>query len=226
MDEQKKKFMRYVAKDSDRKVGELSECWLWDGSKHRDGYGWFQTNYAKETGCRYAHQMSYHLFKDSTYRPSRETPLRHLCESSEVGAHRSCVNPDHLTVGTIQQNMADRDANLGSYQLKGEDVGTAKFSLEQCRVIQQKHLEGREYKDIAVELGVNRRTIERICTGQTYGLPDCRIILAQKKVERDKKVLELIAAGHSYSEIKRQTGLSPGFISSLKSKQPKPAEAT
>lgn len=226
MEERKKKFLRCVERTSGRHVRDLSECWLWDGTKHRDGYGWTQTNYSKESGCIYAHQLSYHLFKDSTYRPSREKPLRHLCEAQDNHGHRACVNPEHLVVGTIVENIADRDENLGKYQLKGEDVGTAKFSLEEARKVQQKHLDGKEYKDIAAEYSVSRRTIERICTGAHYGLPDCRPLLVAKREEKNKNILALIAEGNSYSQITRVTGASAGYISTLRKKAPNQTSET
>lgn len=221
MEVEKRKFLVKVNQSSGRKVGELNECWLWEGSKHRDGYGWFQTNYAKTSGCIYAHQMAYHLYKDQTYRPSREMPVRHLCENSEVGSHRCCVNPDHLTLGTIQENMADRQTNLGNYQLKGADVGTAKFTLEQARAIQAAHLSGKMYKELAEEFSVNRRTIERICVGEHYGLPDCRPVLKKQREERDAKILEMLASGKSPKEIKEELKVSTSHISMVRN-APKP----
>lgn len=213
MEVEKRKFLVKVNQQSGRKVGDLSECWLWEGNKDASGYGRIQTNAAKKAGSGYAHQLAYNLFKDPTYVASREKPVRHLCENSEIGSHRCCVNPDHLTLGTILENMADRQTNLGNYQLKGEHVGTAKFTLEQAKAIQAAHLSGKMYKDLAEEFKVNRRTIERICVGEHYGLPDCRPALKKQKEGRDAKILEMLAAGNSPKQIKETLGVSAAHIS-------------
>jgi len=166
-----KKFLVRVNKDSGRNIKELSECWLWEGSPHSSGYGNYQSNYAKNKGITYAHQASYHFFKDNLYKPTRENPCSHLCESSDVGVHRLCVNPDHLVLKSITENVADRDANHGSYQrLKtgGVNNGNAKFNEEQLQQIKFLRESGMFYKDIAEQFGCHKKTIERIFTGQHY----------------------------------------------------------
>ena len=212
-------FLSKTNKSSGRQIGTLSECWFFLGKTKTNGYCHYQKNTVKQLGITYAHQASYYLFKDQSYRPSRETPLRHLCEGGEAGSHRCCVNPDHLVIGSIQENIADRDNNRGKYQLKGEDVGTSKFTLEQCKAIQKRYIDGEEYAEIASALGVNRRTIERICIGKTYGLPDCRITLAKMKEELDNKIKQLLSEGKSYSEISKQVGKSASYISGVKNKK-------
>lgn len=112
--------------------------------------------------------------------------------------------------------MADRQTNLGNYQLKGAEVGTAKFTLEQARAVQASHLSGKMYKELAEEFGVNRRTIERICIGEHYGLPDCRPALKKQKEERDAKILEMLASGKSPKQIKEALKVSLSHISVVK----------
>lgn len=216
MEEAKKDFERKINKGSGRKIGTLSECWFFTTKpSKRDGYCNYKTDFAKHHGIIYAHQAAYFFFKDQTYKPNRATPIRHLCEGGKVGSHRTCCNPDHLELGTIAQNMADRDANLGAYQSKGENVPTAKFSKEQAEQIQARYLAGEEYAQIATTLNVNRRTIERICIGQTYGLPDCRIILANRKGALDKSILELVSLGKSYKDISKEVSRSQSYISGV-----------
>lgn len=168
MELEKLKFLSKVNKSSGRKIGTLSECWLWTGKHRPDGYSQYQTKYAKEKGVMYAHQASYHLFKDNEFKPSSEYPVCHLCESKDVGSHRSCVNPDHLVIKTQGENMKDRDDNLGHYQYKGAEHPSSKFTKEQIEEIKALRGTGVFYKDIAEKYGVNRRTIERICLDKTY----------------------------------------------------------
>ena len=165
------KFEAKINKNSGRKVKELSECWLWKGSPHSSGYGNYQTNYAKDKNIVYAHQASYHIFKDNTYKPKRENPCSHLCESSDIGVHRLCVNPEHLILKSIAENVADRDTNHGSYQsikTSGTKNGNAKFNQEQLAEIKEMRAKGMFYKDIAKKFECHHRTIERIFTGQHY----------------------------------------------------------
>lgn len=172
MELEKLKFLTRVNKTSGRKINDLSECWFWTGKAHSAGYGMYQTDYAKEKGVRYAHQASYHLLKDATYKPSREHPCSHRCEGGEVGSHRMCVNPDHLYIAlSIKENIADRQANHGNYQrikTGGAKSGSAKFSDKQIEEIIALRSTGVFYKDIAVRYNVNRRTVERICLNKTY----------------------------------------------------------
>jgi hypothetical protein len=82
------RFMHYV------KI--TSSCWFWIGTKNRRGYGkmCFQGNTTTP-----AHRVSYQLFKGKI-----EGNLL-VCHTCDVP---SCVNPDHLWLGTTQDNKKDQ----------------------------------------------------------------------------------------------------------------------
>jgi len=67
-------------------------CWLWIGGLQNGGYGAFYFN----TGMFAAHRVGYEIYKDKI--PDGLT-LDHKCRV------RSCVNPDHLEVVTLKENI-------------------------------------------------------------------------------------------------------------------------
>lgn len=83
----KDRFMSKVRKDP-------GGCWTWIAVRTRRGYGKFYM------GGRMiaAHRVSYGLFNGQL---SPRTVVMHSCDNP------SCVNPDHLSVGSFAENATD-----------------------------------------------------------------------------------------------------------------------
>jgi len=96
----------------------MSGCFLWTASVNNSGYGWIGVN-GKTVG---AHRLSYELFIGSV--PDGLCVL-HKCDV------RSCVNPDHLFLGTYKDNRADMIAKGRAPDMKGVNGGGAKLTEEQ-----------------------------------------------------------------------------------------------
>jgi hypothetical protein len=118
-------------------------CWIWTSFELRDGYGGF--------GVRgrpvLAHRFSWKLHKGEI--PNGQCVLHH-CDVP------LCVNPDHLFLGTQQDNIRDKVAK--HRQATGERHGMAK--LTDVQVAEILGMKGQEKaKTVAARYGV---TPERI----------------------------------------------------------------
>lgn len=75
-------------------------CWLWTGLKERSGYGQFYL-FTEYNGIKvrvYAHRIA--LLLKLGFLPGH-LEVMHSCDNP------SCVNPDHLSLGTHADNMRD-----------------------------------------------------------------------------------------------------------------------
>lgn len=122
-------------------------CWKWQSRVRPDGYGtfWFKGKTEK------AHVVSYQLFVEAI---PKGFCVLHKCDV------RDCVNPAHLSVGTVADNIHDMDA-------KGRRGSRAKLTLAQSQDIQQLLESGMSQQNIAEMYGVTQTAISRVKLGRT-----------------------------------------------------------
>lgn len=88
-----------ISKDSQRfwkHVRKTQSCWIWGSEKDEKGYGRFIIRLYKTKVRVSAHRASYELAHGSI---PKGLTIDHLCSNT------SCVNPEHLEVVTMKENI-------------------------------------------------------------------------------------------------------------------------
>jgi hypothetical protein len=90
----------------------VDECWMWLGALNNDGYGGFRIGSLMDK----AHRVSFRIYKG-------EIPVGmqvlHSCDRP------GCVNPNHLSVGTILRNQHEawaRGLKKNAHRVSPHDV--------------------------------------------------------------------------------------------------------
>ena len=131
-----------------RRFKPLDEgCWLWRGGVNPDGYGTF-TIEGKHIG---AHRAAYE------YHCGPIPDGTHVCHTCD---NPSCVNPDHLFVGTVADNMADMRRKRRSRP--GENHPQAKLKWVNVQEIREESQNGVPQSHLASFYGVSQPTISAI----------------------------------------------------------------
>ncbi len=126
-------------------------CWEWTKGG-RAGYGLFYWK-GKSEG---AHRVSYQAYHGEEIPPGMV--VRHKCDNP------CCINPNHLLIGTVADNVADREARRRR-NVRGEQIGTSKLTSADIVEIRASGLKGIE---LAEKFAVSGAHISRIRKGQTW----------------------------------------------------------
>ncbi len=143
----KKKSFEYLFR---KHVGDKDEngCMLWTGGTTPGGYGVMMTRTPNRKGLpahRVAWQFAYGEIPEGMQ-------VCHHCDRP------ACVNPEHLFLGTTQDNTADRD--FKGRQARGVKHGRAKLTEEDVRTIRNRYvLEDITYKKLGAEYGIDATVI-------------------------------------------------------------------
>lgn len=127
-------------------------CWEWTGGYTQKGYGRTNTSILGKKRRWYAHRLAYTLIKGPI---PQGMQVMHSCDNPK------CINPEHLSVGTNQDNVNDMIAK--GRQCRGEAHKSTKLTDEQVRRILA---DPRRQEDIAQEYGVSQPLISRLKRGK------------------------------------------------------------
>jgi len=137
-----KRFMEFVS------INSVSGCWEWNGVT-RQGYGRFH----KDGKMRTAHRVSYEIHIGS----AMDLLVLHKCDNA------SCVNPDHLFLGTQRDNVLDMVSKNRHKSLKGSKNPNAKLDEAKARKIRDFYADGgTSYAKLAREFNVSPKLIELV----------------------------------------------------------------
>lgn len=150
--EPEQRFWRFVKK--------TDNCWIWTGHKDRAGYGTFGV--PKGRMLR-AHRYSWKIAHGEI--PDSQILVMHKCDNP------SCVNPEHLFLGSQKDNSADKVSK--NRQAKGSHQGLSKVTEDQVHTIRDRYIHGQRgglntTRRLSKEFGISLATVKQIVSGKTW----------------------------------------------------------
>jgi len=201
---------------------DLNDCWNWTGACDRDGYGRINVN----TKSYRSHRLIYEMYNGYF---NQNLEVCHKCDNPR------CVNPNHLFLGTLQDNMDDKVSK--NRQVQGSRVNTAKLSENDVYDILS-GIQSGKYKNQTVirkkfgftATGISdmmcgrtwKKLTERICTELNTTLNNLRIKSTKdtsvynsrgKLSDNDVRTIRLLLSqGQSGNSIAKQFGITAAGI--------------
>jgi hypothetical protein len=126
--------------------GNTDECWEWQASTNRHGYGWFFVDGEPK--------LAHRVIADAKGMDTDGELVLHHCDNP------SCVNPNHLYIGTQADNMRDRAERSDYSGQHGEEHGMAKLTEDEVKEIRERY---------------NSENITQVELGEEYGIGQTQV---------------------------------------------------
>lgn len=154
----------YLSRASERFASKCKingECLEWMAARIPAGYGKFVVATGGKSSYIYAHRFAYWL--------KHRANIIGLCVCHKCD-NPSCVNPDHLFLGTMAENMQDRDrkGRSGWITNPGRLIVSKKLSENDIYAIRKMLAANYKHRVVARIFGVARSTISDINNGATW----------------------------------------------------------
>lgn len=124
-------------------------CWEWTGTLNAGGYGKFRGSTSNRAAWIYSKGYI-----------QKGMQVCHSCDN------RKCVNPDHLFLGSISDNMADKVAK--NRQAKGSKIHNSILTEEVVLSIRKDRISGLEYEELSKKYSVGWDNIRYICKNRLW----------------------------------------------------------
>ena len=141
------------------RVSDSTKCWEWIHSKDGGGYGCFVESGSPEVKTEKAHRFSWRIHYGEI---PKGLHVLHKCDKP------SCVNPNHLFLGTNADNARDKMKKGRFKKLLGRKNGMNKLSKEDVFDIVGLHEDGYSYREIEKLYPVGMTQIGRIVRKESW----------------------------------------------------------
>ena len=132
-------------------------CWEFLGSRRQDGYGRVKIAGRTIRAHRLAHEAWVGPIPEGAV-------VMHSCDNPP------CINPEHLSVGTVADNDHDRDRKGRGNNARGEHHGRARLDWGKVREIRL--LAGtKSLSELSRQYGVSRETVNKVIHMKTWHEP-------------------------------------------------------
>ena len=140
-----------------KKVNKTDNCWNWTACLNSCGYGHFYANGQDILAHRFSFQNHHNrLIQEGLC-------IMHSCDN------RKCVNPNHLSEGTLKDNSTDMVNKGRGNKPKGEKQHASKLTEKQVKEIREKYSQGgTSYRKLGQEYGVHNSIICNIINYQLW----------------------------------------------------------
>ena len=136
----------------------VKDCWIWKGSTNKQGYGRLKFK-RKIYG---PHRLSYELYIGKI---KKGLCVCHKCDNP------SCINPEHLFLGTLSDNMKDaykKGRMVIPYTPGEKHTSSILTDKKVIEILKMKKEQKITDKKLGEKFGVNRRTINNIIHNKTW----------------------------------------------------------
>lgn len=139
------------------RVNRVGDCLIWQGCRGSRGYGWMAVGKRNHEST---HRLAWAIANNA--QPPKGAHVMHACDNP------ACVNSNHLSVGTPQDNQRDCALKGRKNPRKGSQHGSSKYTEGQIIQAARLFSKGRTYAQISQHLGISRGALMKTLQGHRW----------------------------------------------------------